>query len=76
MLLFNKKLTAAEACAQGLVTEVFPDSSFQKEVWARLEAYASLPKNVSIFNFSPPCKPVAFPSLLPDLSYHLVSLCP
>ncbi|XP_050174184.1 enoyl-CoA delta isomerase 2 isoform X3 [Myiozetetes cayanensis] len=45
MLLFNKKLTAAEACAQGLVTEVFPDNSFQKEVWARLEAYASLPKN-------------------------------
>ncbi|XP_057889992.1 enoyl-CoA delta isomerase 2 isoform X1 [Melospiza georgiana] len=45
MLLFNKKLTAAEACAQGLVTEVFPDSSFQKEVWARLEDFASLPKN-------------------------------
>ncbi|XP_041269190.1 enoyl-CoA delta isomerase 2 isoform X2 [Onychostruthus taczanowskii] len=45
MLLFNKKLTAAEACAQGLVTEVFPDRSFQKEVWERLEAYASLPKN-------------------------------
>lgn len=73
MLLFNKKLTAAEACAQGLVTEVFPDSSFQKEVWARLEAFASLPKNVSIFNFSPPCKPVAFPVLLPNLSCHLVS---
>ncbi|XP_051465848.1 enoyl-CoA delta isomerase 2 isoform X2 [Apus apus] len=45
ILLFNKKLTAAEACAQGLVTEVFPERSFQKEVWARLEAYASLPKN-------------------------------
>ncbi|KAK4825888.1 hypothetical protein QYF61_003244 [Mycteria americana] len=45
ILLFNKKLTAAEACAQGLVTEVFPDGTFQKEVWARLEAYASLPKN-------------------------------
>ncbi|XP_054237526.1 enoyl-CoA delta isomerase 2 [Indicator indicator] len=45
MLLFNKKLTAAEACAQGLVTEVFPHRTFQKEVWARLEAYASLPKN-------------------------------
>ncbi|NWX49025.1 ECI2 isomerase, partial [Steatornis caripensis] len=45
VLLFNKKLTAAEACAQGLVTEVFPDRTFQKEVWARLEAYASLPKN-------------------------------
>ncbi|XP_042724893.1 enoyl-CoA delta isomerase 2 isoform X1 [Lagopus leucura] len=45
MLLFNKKLTAAEACAVGLVNEVFPDSTFQKEVWARLKAYASLPKN-------------------------------
>ncbi|XP_015710038.1 enoyl-CoA delta isomerase 2, mitochondrial isoform X2 [Coturnix japonica] len=45
MLLFNKKLTAAEACALGLVNEVFPDSTFQKEVWARLKAYASLPKN-------------------------------
>ncbi|NXL83795.1 ECI2 isomerase, partial [Alectura lathami] len=45
MLLFNKKLTAAEACAQGLVTEVFPDRTFQKEVWARLQAYASLPRN-------------------------------
>ncbi|KFW05197.1 hypothetical protein N326_02527, partial [Eurypyga helias] len=45
VLLFNKKLTAAEACAQGLVNEVFPDRSFQEEVWARLEAYASLPKN-------------------------------
>ncbi|NWR68748.1 ECI2 isomerase, partial [Centropus unirufus] len=43
-LLFNKKLTAAEACAQGLVTEVFPERSFQKEVWKRLEAYAALPK--------------------------------
>eukprot|EP00076_Gallus_gallus_P037898 XP_025003436.1 enoyl-CoA delta isomerase 2, mitochondrial isoform X2 [Gallus gallus] len=45
ILLFNKKLTAAEACALGLVNEVFPDSTFQKEVWARLKAYASLPKN-------------------------------
>ncbi|XP_048364332.1 enoyl-CoA delta isomerase 2-like isoform X2 [Sphaerodactylus townsendi] len=45
MLLFNKKLTAAEACSLGLVTEVFPDNTFQKEVWARLKAYASLPRN-------------------------------
>ncbi|NXG71449.1 ECI2 isomerase, partial [Baryphthengus martii] len=45
MLLFNRKLTAAEACAQGLVTEVFPERTFQKEAWARLEAYAALPKN-------------------------------
>ncbi|NXF87916.1 ECI2 isomerase, partial [Eubucco bourcierii] len=45
MLLFNKKLTAAEACAQGLVTEVFPNRTFQKEVWAKVEAYSRLPKN-------------------------------
>ena len=45
MLLFGKKLTAQEACAQGLVTEVFPDSTFQKEVWARLKAYLKLPPN-------------------------------
>uniref|UniRef100_A0A4W5PWD9 Enoyl-CoA delta isomerase 2 n=1 Tax=Hucho hucho TaxID=62062 RepID=A0A4W5PWD9_9TELE len=47
MLLFNKKLTATQACAQGLVTEVFPDSSFQTEVATRLKAYAKLPRNVS-----------------------------
>lgn len=45
MLLFNKKLTAAQACEFGLVTEVFPDSSFQSEVWTRLKAYAKLPPN-------------------------------
>ncbi|XP_008505603.1 enoyl-CoA delta isomerase 2 isoform X2 [Equus przewalskii] len=46
MLIFGKKLTAEEACAQGLVTEVFPDRTFQKEVWTRLKAYAKLPSNV------------------------------
>ncbi|KAK7795300.1 hypothetical protein U0070_004468 [Myodes glareolus] len=45
MLLFGKKLTAREACAQGLVTEVFPDSTFEKEIWTRLKAYAKLPPN-------------------------------
>lgn len=45
MLLFGKKLTAQEACARGLVTEVFPDGTFQKEVWARLKAYSKLPPN-------------------------------
>lgn len=43
MLIFGKKLTAGEACAQGLVTEVFPESTLQKEVWTRLKAYAKLP---------------------------------
>ncbi|XP_065150817.2 enoyl-CoA delta isomerase 2 [Paramisgurnus dabryanus] len=45
MLLFNKKVTATQACELGLVTEVFPDSSFQTEVWTRLKAYAKLPRN-------------------------------
>uniref|UniRef100_A0A3B4XIW9 Enoyl-CoA delta isomerase 2 n=1 Tax=Seriola lalandi dorsalis TaxID=1841481 RepID=A0A3B4XIW9_SERLL len=39
-------LTAAQACELGLVTEVFPDSSFQSEVWTRLKAYAKLPRNL------------------------------
>uniref|UniRef100_A0A8C1VWX6 Enoyl-CoA delta isomerase 2 n=1 Tax=Cyprinus carpio TaxID=7962 RepID=A0A8C1VWX6_CYPCA len=46
MLLFNKKLTAVQACEVGLVTEVFPESSFQSEVWTRLRAYAKLPRNL------------------------------
>ncbi|XP_078055215.1 enoyl-CoA delta isomerase 2 [Mustelus asterias] len=50
VLLFNKKLTAAQACELGLVTEVFPDSTFQKEVWKRLHAYAKLPKNSLAFS--------------------------
>ncbi|XP_036044481.1 enoyl-CoA delta isomerase 2-like [Onychomys torridus] len=45
MLLFGKKLTAREAWAQGLVTEVFPESTFESEVWTRLKAYAKLPPN-------------------------------
>ncbi|XP_039725357.1 enoyl-CoA delta isomerase 2 isoform X1 [Pteropus medius] len=45
MLIFGKKLTAGEACARGLVTEVFPDSTFQTEVWTRLKAYSKLPPN-------------------------------
>nr|KAF6504785.1 enoyl-CoA delta isomerase 2 [Rousettus aegyptiacus] len=45
MLIFGKKLTAGEACAQGLVTEVFPDSTFQTEVWTRLKAYSKIPPN-------------------------------
>ncbi|KAM6908064.1 LOW QUALITY PROTEIN: enoyl-CoA delta isomerase 2 [Lycodopsis pacificus] len=49
MLLFNKKLSAVQACELGLVTEVFPDSSFQSEVWTRLKVYAKLPpKSLSL----------------------------
>uniref|UniRef100_A0A3Q2XW69 Enoyl-CoA delta isomerase 2 n=1 Tax=Hippocampus comes TaxID=109280 RepID=A0A3Q2XW69_HIPCM len=44
---FNRarKLTAFQACQLGLVTEVFPDSSFHAEVWSRLKNYAKLPPN-------------------------------
>ncbi|KAG8442442.1 hypothetical protein GDO86_011286 [Hymenochirus boettgeri] len=45
VLLFNKILTAQEACNLGLVTEVFPDQTFKQEVWKRLKEYAKLPKN-------------------------------
>ncbi|XP_061615135.1 LOW QUALITY PROTEIN: enoyl-CoA delta isomerase 2, mitochondrial [Phyllopteryx taeniolatus] len=45
MLLFNKKLTAFQACQLGLVTEVFPDGSFQTEVRSRLKSYAKLPRD-------------------------------
>ncbi|OBS56943.1 hypothetical protein A6R68_11932, partial [Neotoma lepida] len=48
MLLFGKKLTAREAWAQGLVTEVFPESTFEKEVWTRLKAYVKLPPNIKL----------------------------
>lgn len=50
MLLFNKKLTAGQACELGLVTEVFPETSFQSEVWTRLKTYAKLPRNSLAFS--------------------------
>jgi len=50
LLLFNKKVTAAQACDLGLVTEVFPDASFQAEIWPRLQAYAKLPVNSLVYS--------------------------
>ncbi|XP_042868681.1 enoyl-CoA delta isomerase 2-like [Penaeus japonicus] len=50
MLLFNKKITAHEACDLGLVTEVFPDASLQQEVWPRLQAYAKLPVKSLVYS--------------------------
>ncbi|ESO96902.1 hypothetical protein LOTGIDRAFT_178218 [Lottia gigantea] len=43
VLLFNKKLTAQEALDRNLVTEIFPDASFEKETMARVTKYAQLP---------------------------------
>ena len=41
MLIFQ--ITAQEAKNAGLVTEVIPDSSFQQEIWPKLQALAKLP---------------------------------
>lgn len=46
MLLFNKKITAVEACKLGLVTEVFQDANFQNEVWPKLKEWSELPIKV------------------------------
>lgn len=43
LLLFEKRVTAAEAHKLGLVTEVFPDKTFQEEVWPRVRAMTKLP---------------------------------
>ncbi|XP_068216236.1 enoyl-CoA delta isomerase 2-like [Palaemon carinicauda] len=50
LLMFNKKLTAHQACELGLVTEVFPDATFQQEVWPKLKAYAKLPPKSLIYS--------------------------
>jgi len=44
MLMFNKKLSATEAEALGLVTQVFPDDLFQQQVWDKINGIAKFPK--------------------------------
>ena len=46
-MLFGKKLSAKEAQECNLVTEVFPHTEFQAQVWEKVTQYAKLPKNVS-----------------------------
>ncbi|KAL8583176.1 hypothetical protein ACOMHN_046560 [Nucella lapillus] len=43
LLLFNRKVTAQEACDRNLVTQVFPEDVFQKETEALVAYYGSLP---------------------------------
>jgi len=43
MLLFSKKVTADEALKAGLVTEVFPVSTFDSTVWLKLKEISELP---------------------------------
>lgn len=46
MLLFGNKINATEAHRRGLVTKVFPDNLFEREVWPELAKIAALPKGV------------------------------
>lgn len=46
MLLFNKKISAAEAFNRNLITQVIPDDVFEKETSAKVQAMAKLPKEV------------------------------
>lgn len=44
------QITAHEAKDLGLVTEVFPDASFQQEVWPKIQAYAKLPLKSLVYS--------------------------
>lgn len=48
LLLFNKKISAAEAFNRNLVTQVIPDDVFARETKAKIEAIAKLPPEVGI----------------------------
>ncbi|XP_066945818.1 enoyl-CoA delta isomerase 2-like isoform X2 [Macrobrachium rosenbergii] len=50
LLLFEKKVNATEACKLGLVTEVFPDSTFQEQVWPRVRAMTKLPPKSLLYS--------------------------
>lgn len=46
LLLFNKKISAAEAFNRNLVTQVIPDDVFAGETKAKIESIAKLPPQV------------------------------
>lgn len=48
MMLFGRTFTAEEACAAGLVAQVFPSEVFQQEAWAHVQKLAQLPKQVRV----------------------------
>lgn len=48
MLLFGRKISARKACEWGLITEVYPDATFENDIESRLKEIAALPKQVKI----------------------------
>jgi len=50
LLLFNKKISAAEAFNRNLITKVIPDDTFEKETKAIVESVSKLPPEVSGLN--------------------------
>lgn len=60
--MFNKRLSAQEACERNLVNEVVADKEFQRVCNEKLEAFSKIPKMVkekkkSCFNLSYEKKP-------------------
>lgn len=50
LLLFNKKISAAEAYNRNMVTEVIPDAMFAKETKTKIESFAKLPRESMQFS--------------------------
>ena len=46
MLLFNERISAAQASSCGLVTQVYPHDVFEHEVWSKMDRFAesAMPK--------------------------------
>ena len=55
LLLFNKKISAAEAFNRNLITEVIPDGSFAKETSNKVDNFAKLPREVTQSVYSKTC---------------------
>ncbi|CAG7831247.1 unnamed protein product [Allacma fusca] len=50
LLLFNAKITARQAEATGLVSEVFPENTFAAETAKRVQAMAQLPVKSLVYS--------------------------
>jgi hypothetical protein len=48
MLYFGHQMGAHDAKECGLVAQVFPHTTFEQEVWHKLEQFAQMPKQVML----------------------------